>query len=356
MGNPTRKRELRFKRLVATLALLGVTGGLGWATLMFYRGRAMAPVASAPAPVRSASPNTIIDPLAPDRPVLLDPSVRPLASGSWVTARPGFQFSRPPSERGGVNPCALPEVDTSALEPWSNVAKGRFSAPRVGALDASGRFDLVIHLFGDELARREFALSRQSFVLYSLTLEPGENYAALFSGSGFYGQIIEQLEQVLGKSRSTPARVRNVALSAWSAGYMGVMATLAQPEAKNVDAIVLIDGMHGPRDALEHQLAPFVDYARRAAAGERFMLVTHSSIDPPDFASTTESAHHLLSALGARPQAVHRNDRFGLELVEFFTRNDFHVRGYAGNDKADHCAQVALLRDAYAALGRRWGR
>jgi hypothetical protein len=304
----------------------------------------------------SASPNTLDDPLTPERPVRLDASERPMDGGSWVTARPAFQYSRTPAERGGVNPCALPEGDTGAFEPWKNLAKGRLSAPREGAFDASGRFDLVIHLHGDELARRELAVSRQSFVLYSLTLAPGENYAALFSGSGLYGHIVAGVETALGESRGTPAHVGHVALSAWSAGYMGILATLAQPEAKDVDAIVLIDGMHGPRDALARQLAPFVDYARRAAAGERFLLVTHSSIDPPDFASTTESAHHLISALGARPRAVRRNDRYGLELVEFFTQKDFHVRGYAGNDKADHCAQVALLRDAFEALGRRWGR
>jgi hypothetical protein len=236
------------------------------------------------------------------------------------------------------------------------LAKGRFSVPREGVFDPSGRFALVIHLHGDELARRELAVSRQNFVLYSLTLAPGENYAELFSGSGLYAQIVSEVEGAMSERRGTPARAEKVALSAWSAGYMGILATLGQPEAKDVDAIVLIDGMHGPRTALDRQLAPFVDYARRAAAGERFLLVTHSSIDPPDFASTTESAHHLISALGARPRAVRRNDRYGLELIEFFTQKDFHVRGYAGNDKADHYAQVALLRDAFAALGRRWGR
>jgi hypothetical protein len=51
---------------------------------------------------------------------------------------------------------------------------------------------------------------------------------------------------------------------------------------------------------------------------------------------------------------VRRNDALGLELVEYFTRGNFHVRGYAGNDKADHCAQLGVLRDAFAALGRRW--
>ena len=53
-------------------------------------------------------------------------------------------------------------------------------------------------------------------------------------------------------------------------------------------------------------------------------------------------------------RAVRRKDALGLELIEFFTRGNFHVRGYAGNDKADHCAQLALLRDAFTALGQRW--
>ena len=347
---------MRAGQLLATFALLGVTSGLGWVVFDRYRGRATHVVVPSPVPDVSAAPNTFVDPLAPERPALLDSSVHPAATGNWVTARPAFQYSRTPAERGGVNPCALPEGDTSAFEPWKNLAKGRFSVPRDGALDASGRFDLVIHLHGDELARRELAVSRQNFVLYSLTLAPGENYAALFSGSGLYAQIVTEVEGAMSESRSTPAHAGHVALSAWSAGYMGILAMLAQPEAKDVDAIVLIDGMHGPRDALEQQLASFVDYARRAAAGERFLFVTHSSIDPPDFASTTESAHLLVSALGARPRSVRRNDRYSLELVEFFTQKDFHVRGYAGNDKADHCAQVALLRDAFAALGRRWGR
>jgi hypothetical protein len=64
----------------------------------------------------------------------------------------------------------------------------------------------------------------------------------------------------------------------------------------------------------------------------------------------------MLSALGEKPAAVRRDDRYGLELIEYFSKGDFHLRGYAGNDKADHCAQVTLLRDAYAAVGRRWQR
>jgi hypothetical protein len=167
---------------------------------------------------------------------------------------------------------------------------------------------------------------------------------------------VQQIEHSLSKKHGNETHVGHLALSAWSAGFTGISAILAQSEVDRVEAVVLIDALNAPRqaDTLKRQLQPFVEYARRAAAGERFMLITHSSIDPPDFASTTETAHFLIASLDGRPLAVTRKDPLGLELVEFFTRGSFHVRGYAGNDKVDHCAQLALLRDAFTALGRRW--
>src|SRR6185369_7802429 len=140
------------------------------------------------------------------------------------------------------------------------------------------------------------------------------------------------------------AHARHLAMSAWSAGFVGIEAALSQPSSKDIDAVILIDGLHAPRGndlAFKAQMKPFVDFAARAARNERAFFVSHSSIDPPDFASTTECAHYLIASLDAKPQYVRRADRFGLELVEYFSRGDFHVRGYAGNDKVDHCAQLA---------------
>jgi hypothetical protein len=307
------------------------------------------------APPPSPPATTIADPLAPERPVDLD-RTRAAASGNWIAARPGFQYSRPSAERGGVNPCAMPPADTSSFESWSNLSKGRFTAPREGALDPTGGFDLVLHFHGGDLALRELSESGEKFVLYSLTLGPDDDYAPLFAGSRLCAQLVSQIEQSLSQTHGIRAHARRIALTAWSAGFMAVLSTLAQPEAQSVDAVVLIDGLHGTRGVLEYPFARLVDFARRATDDQRFLLVTHSSIDPPNFASTTESAHYLINALGGRPKAVRRQDRVGLELIEYYTRGDLHVRGYAGNDKADHCAQVTLLRDAFTALGRRWKR
>jgi hypothetical protein len=246
--------------------------------------------------------------------------------------------------------------ESSAFEAWAPLSQGHFIAPRENALDATGHFDLVLHLNGDEPARRELIASQQRFVLFSLTLAD-QGYAPLVTGSHLLETVVRELEQTLSKREGKLALVGHIALSAWSAGFVGVEAALVAPSAQSVDAVLLIDGLHAPRnnpEAFKAQLQPFVDYARRAATGERFFFVSHSSIDPPAFASTTESAHYLIASLGGKPQAVRRNDALGLELVESFDRGEFHVRGYAGNDKPDHCAQLVLLRDAFSALGRRW--
>jgi hypothetical protein len=307
------------------------------------------------APPASAEPASLVDALAPDRPMRLDGSrVEPT---DWVGARPGFQYSRSAAERGGVEPCATQEVDTSAFADWAPLGNGRFIAPRDLGLDAQGRFDLIIHLHGDEPIRRELVKSGAKFVLYTLTLAPSQSYAPAFNGAGSFRAIVAEIEQTMSKRAGRAARVGHVALSAWSAGFVGIEAALSQPESKDVDAVVLIDGLHAPRKdaaAFKAQLQPFVDYAKRAAAGEKLLFISHSSIDPPDFASTTECAHYLLSELGARPQPVQRQDPLGLELVESFSRGNLYVRGYAGNDKADHCAQLAVLRDVFAALRRHW--
>jgi hypothetical protein len=349
------RRAAFFTLLIAGLALAAL------AFRQFYQPGAREAVPAARAAANqapAAAPGLLQDPINPERPVRLDQAER-VSSGDWVKARPGFQASRSPAERGGIEPCAPQRVDTSSFTDWGPLSRGRFIAPKEPFLDASGHFDLVIHLHGDDPVRRELVESRQRFVLLAITLGPNQGYAPLFSDRRAYPAIIAEIEQVLSKRMGAPARAGHVALSAWSAGFVGVEAALAQPVSKDVDAVILIDGLHAPRrdrSAFEAQLKPFVDYASRAAAGERFMFVSHSSIDPPGFASTTECAHYLIASLGGKPEAVRRSDAFGQELVEYFTRGEFHVRGHAGNDKADHCAELAVLRDAYAALGRRWAR
>ncbi|HYQ15587.1 MAG TPA: hypothetical protein VEQ58_07515 [Polyangiaceae bacterium] len=345
------------RRILALILVTGLAAAAAYYVLVLRPEGAPKPVAALP-PKPSAAPaaTTIKDPLRPEAPIEPDDQ-RPPPKGDWIKARPGFQHSLSASQRGGVEPCATQTVDSSGFEAPLPRGRARLHLPRDFAPKENGDFDLIIHLHGDEPVRRELIESGQKLPLLTITLGLNEGYAPLFSSSELFRAYVADIEQVLSRRSGRPAHARKVAMSAWSAGFVGVAAAISQKASSQIDAVVLIDGLHAPRRdraMFEAQLEPFVKFARRAADKQAFMFISHSSIDPPDFASTTECAHYLLSTLGFEPRPVHRADRFGLELVEFFNRGDLNVRGYAGNDKADHCAQIALLRDVYRALGQRW--
>ena len=338
------------------LTVSAILTGLVYYGFSLLRSRARRPVVAAAVPSTPApAPTALLDPVRPDAPAPLDEARTPRAD--WVKARPAFQQSRTAAQRGGVEPCATQAVDASSFEDSVSLGRGRLTWPRAFASSPANDVPLVIHLHGDEPVRRELVESGAAFALLTVTLPVSESYAPLFNGPNRYRALVTDAEQLLSKRLGRAITASKVVLSAWSAGFVGVESALFQADGKDVDAVVLIDGLHAPRKdraAFEAQLRPFVEYARRAADGQRFMFISHSSIDPPDFASTTECAHYLLGELGVTPQAVKRSDRFGLDLVEFFSRGDLHVRGYAGNGRPDHCAQLALLRDVYRLLDQRW--
>ncbi len=342
------------------LAVVGSLLGALAAVVAFLTQRpqrvAVSPAVSAVAPSSSAATPELIDPLRPDAPLRRDPA-RAALPQDWASARPGFQRSLSAAQRGGIEPCSTQPVDGSSLEDAVPLGTGKLSIPQSLAESSDATFDLIIHLHGEEPVRRELIESGQQLVLFTLTLGPSESYGPLLTGAASYQAIRAQVEQALSQRLGRELRARKIALSAWSAGFVGVAAAVSNDAGRGADAVILIDGLHAPRNdrnLFEAQLAPFLEYARLAASGQRFMFISHSSIDPPGFASTTECAHYLIQRLGGQPEAVERRDRFGLELVELFSRSELHVRGYAGNDKPDHCAQLALLRDVYRTLGSRW--
>ncbi|MFZ5896314.1 MAG: hypothetical protein ACOY0T_34985 [Myxococcota bacterium] len=302
-------------------------------------------------PEPAASAAMIADALNPEHPAAA--SARAPLGDDWVFAVPHkeFQYSLPTSRRSGVDPCAAPAPAVAKVA--RPLSRGFLFSGDGSAIDAQGNFDLVIHLNGEGPVRRELVESEAPFILYTYTLPPNVSYAPHFAGSRLLQHLIEEITATLARERPN-ARPAHIALSAWSAGFEGVRSILYQPEAARIEALMLVDGLHSPRGqrALASQLEPFVAFARRAQRGERWFAITHSSIPTYDYTSTTESAHFLVNALGGKPVRVQRDDGFGLELIELYDAGNLHVRGYVGNDKADHCAQLFLMRDLFRALHR----
>jgi hypothetical protein len=275
--------------------------------------------------------------------------------GHWFMQKPpaATQIQKSAADRG-MNPCLTPDPGFGAYEHWSkSTSLGQLMMPRHGAVNASGEFDVVFHFHGHDPARKEWVTVMNNVVFVGMTLGIGSGiYGKTFNDPSVFERLLKSVEAAVAeRSKNPKAHARRIALSSWSAGYGAVEEILRQPLGQErVDTVVLLDGLHCDYQGdglVQTTLEPFVRFAHAAADGKRLMVVTHSSIVPPGYASTTETANFLISELGGRPRPARTraSDPMGLELVSRYDKGGFHVRGYAGNAELDHCAQVGLYRD-----------
>jgi hypothetical protein len=252
-----------------------------------------------------------------------------------------------------VNPCNTKDPGFGVYDTWSRgIDMGQLVMPaRKGFLTRKGGFDVMIHFHGHEAARKEWVTVMDGAVLVGIDLGLGSGpYENAFAAPEAFEALLRSVERAVAKKtgRAT-ASARHVGLSAWSAGYGAVQKILAQKTGKQrVDSVILLDGLHAGyqgKSVNGQQIQAFVDYAREAASGRKLMFVSHSSIIPPGYASTTETASFLVHAVGGKPRESSGKGPLGLDLITRYTRGSFHVRGYSGNDKLDHCAHLGLYRD-----------
>ncbi len=177
----------------------------------------------------------------------------------------------------------------------------------------------------------------------------------LGSGSTVYARPFAETGRLLGLLQEAETRAgvkfEPVTLSAWSAGYGAVREILKQPEAYDrAHALLLLDALHagyvngkpGPRESqlVTGQLDPFVHFARDAVDGKKRMLVTHTEIFPGTFASTTETADHLLRELGLQRRAVLQWGPMQTQQLSEVRKGKFLLQGFAGNSAPDHVDQL----------------
>lgn len=283
------------------------------------------------------------------------PRAESLSTVRWVPEKPDVstQTQQSAAERG-INPCNTPDPGFGIYDHWSRgIGMGQFIAPQAGGIDAHGNFDVMFHFHGHEAIRKEWVRVMDGAVLVGIDLGVGSGpYETAFAPQGAFRGLVERVERAVAEHAGRKqAHARNIGLSAWSAGYGAVQNILSESWAmRNVDAVILLDGLHcgySQRGLNAKPLRPFVDFARAAAAGNKLMLVSHSSIIPPGYASTTETANYLVHELGGQPRATRPRsvDPMGLKLISRYTRGNFHMRGFAGNDKLDHCAHIGFYRD-----------
>jgi len=265
---------------------------------------------------------------------------------------------------GNVNPCNTPDEGWGIYDHWSTAPSiGQMIAPQIGGVTKDGGFDLIVHFHGHEPIRKEFVKTAKGIVLVGIDLGIGSGpYASTFSSPETFEKLLRSVEaEMARRSGRKTAHVRKLALSSWSAGYGAVEQILRQPVAKRIDAVILFDSLHtgytdpDAKTLYTPGLDPFVDFAKQAAKGSRLMFQSYSSIIPPGYASTTETAHYVISQLGGKPVKASRSDVLGLQMFEKYDKGNYRARGYRGDDKPDHCAHIGLMKVVVGTLlNKRW--
>lgn len=99
-----------------------------------------------------------------------------------------------------------------------------------------------------------------------------------------------------------------VATLGFSESCSGARALLASGDGNRIDAAIAIDGIHAAYTAdkqpYEPHIRPWVALGQKAYENEALCVITHSSIKPPTFASTTETADAIWTALTGTPGAA----------------------------------------------------
>jgi hypothetical protein len=242
-----------------------------------------------------------------------------------------------------------------------------------------GRFDLVIHFHGNvELIEQSVAAAGLNALVYIRNLGTApRRYTDAFSTAELFEELVEQGVNTAREQGLKNPQVQRIALSAWSAGGAAVRQVLRnRPE--RIDAVLLMDAMHAPftnphtRKLDDEHLEPFVSFSKRAAAGEKLLVITHSNVGTFDYASAAETADAIIAANGltrkkivggkslrvtfdAAIRATPSHYHEGLVPASEARKNGLQVLGFRG-DRAEHhgAHMVQMSVTVLPPLAQRW--
>lgn len=271
--------------------------------------------------------------------------VAPVEAGPTPTVEP----PEPPPEREAVR-VSLGRGTELYLPPWF--------APKRGG------YDLVVHFHGESRWQEaNVAHDKLDAAVVSVNLGVGtEPYAKAFQSGAAFDQLLANTHAAIVKSgRDEGARVRRIALSAWSAGFSSVARVLTDAVAERVDAVLLADGFFtfftDPKKRIVHAagIEKFARFASAARQDRKLFVITHTTIPTGPYPSAQECVAKLLEMTALpKTEAVKTGPR---DLHQLYTVDDgsFHVRGFEGTQASDHVKQLHVMGEiAYPLLARRW--
>jgi hypothetical protein len=273
-----------------------------------------------------------------------------LAAAACASGASGPPPAQAPTATSAPAEAARP-AEISYEPEWHKTSFGWYLAPQHD-LGNDGAVDLVVHFhFGHE-ADTAWRSSHLDAVIVSATFGMGSGaYEHAMRDPARLDKMIDEVLRALAEERkSGPLHVRRLGLVSFSAGFGAVGQVLASsPHFDRVDTVVLLDSFHTSylrgRKPDPRPIAAYIRFAEGAKEGKKLMVVTHSSIAPADYPSSTETTATLLEAVGvAKQPAVETNAR-GMRQIYRADAGALHAFGFEGEMPKDHMQHLAIVGD-----------
>ena len=231
----------------------------------------------------------------------------------------------------------------------------------------AGGYDLIFHFHGlSEIQEANIEQAQLNVAVVSVNLGAGTDpYSKPFAKKDVFASVLEEAQSEIEQSGRAPnAKMRRLALSAWSAGYVSVAGVMRDPAvAGKVDAILLADGFFTAftnvrrRTVNEAGIKPMAEFAEAAERNEKLFAITHTTIPTGDFPSVQECVAKLLE-MTSNPKVPSANvGPREMREVYVVDNGSFHVRGYEGQTAKDHVKQArAMGQTLYPFLKARWDK
>ncbi|MBM4358296.1 MAG: hypothetical protein FJ096_09320 [Deltaproteobacteria bacterium] len=306
-------------------------------------------------------------------------ATRPLAPTPTMVGERTSQGPADAARRTSAVPENVERIDNERHIP---IGGGVMHLPSTFA-PREGGYDLVVHFHGDVKIVKEsieHAGVNAAVAIVNLGIS-SKPYETAYQDPTRFERLLAQVQAGITQRGYRNVELRRLSLNAWSGGYAAVESVLESrraPDAENdpLDAVMLFDGIHSAflnqekTQVAEVGLLPFVRAARAAADRRILFTLTHSQIDPIEYAGTESCANLLLRGLDKTPEAatgsapehvklkaaaisIGRNTK--LEPTTDTRIGDFHVMGFRGITPEAHAAHLLQMGEVgLPELAARW--
>jgi hypothetical protein len=287
-------------------------------------------------------------------------------AASGCNDRPPAVRASDASARGPREPVVESPKQLAATTPYrAKLAHGAELYLPTWFSTRQGGYDLVVHFHGlGRLQEGNLDRSQLNVAVVSINMGVGtDHYANAFRDPQSFEKLVVDAQDEIAKSgRAANAKVKRIALSAWSAGFVSVAKILSEPSnLEKVDAILLADGFFtsftNPKKRIINtaSLERFVTLVDSASKGEKLFAITHTAIPTQDYPSVEETVAKLLE-LTSSPKTPSTNvGPRNMHETYVVDRGAFHVKGYEGVTAGDHIKQInAMGETLYPYLKARW--